>query len=236
MHSIHRRRGFTLIELLVVIAIIAILASILFPVFSKAREKARSISCTSNLKQIGSALQMYRQDYDERSPFSSNCGAGLQWQMPQFTLAPYTKNYQMFKCPSDSAVNRNFPSFPNPCPSAIPRWQSYSYNGIAPPGGGRDFGDGLHDAAITKPGEVIYLMDHTEGNGDIPEVRRLRHAAPLPKRHYPCRCQEPTASNTYQCRTFERHNGGFNSLFYDGHAKWFHVWSVPDRSWEWNAP
>ena len=66
------RRGFTLIELLVVIAIIAILAAILFPVFAKAREKARQSSCQSNLKQLGLAFAQYHQDYDETMP-------GLYW-------------------------------------------------------------------------------------------------------------------------------------------------------------
>lgn len=61
-----KRTGFTLIELLVVIAIIAILAAILFPVFARAREKARQSSCLSNQKQIGLAILMYNQDYDER--------------------------------------------------------------------------------------------------------------------------------------------------------------------------
>jgi prepilin-type N-terminal cleavage/methylation domain-containing protein/prepilin-type processing-associated H-X9-DG protein len=68
MQSHRSKRGFTLIELLVVIAIIAILAAILFPVFAQAREKARSISCLSNLKQIGLGMLMYVQDYDEKYP------------------------------------------------------------------------------------------------------------------------------------------------------------------------
>ena len=65
---LHRRRGFTLIELLVVIAIIAILAAILFPVFAQAREQARRATCLSNQKQLGHALTMYAQDYDEQLP------------------------------------------------------------------------------------------------------------------------------------------------------------------------
>src|ERR671932_810669 len=66
--SLWQRRGFTLIELLVVIAIIAILAAILYPVFAQAREKGRQISCLSNLKQIGTGLTMYVQDWDEVLP------------------------------------------------------------------------------------------------------------------------------------------------------------------------
>src|SRR6266536_2206230 len=72
--SLRRNRltGFTLIELLVVIAIIAILAAILFPVFARARESARRISCASNLKQLGVAVQMYAQDFDEVLPYGQN--------------------------------------------------------------------------------------------------------------------------------------------------------------------
>ena len=67
-----RKRGFTLIELLVVIAIIAILAAILFPVFAQAREKARQTACLSNAKQIGTAVMLYAQDYDESFPVQPN--------------------------------------------------------------------------------------------------------------------------------------------------------------------
>lgn len=62
------RKGFTLIELLVVIAIIAILAAMLFPVFSKVREKARQTMCLSNQKQIALAAAQYAQDYDGAYP------------------------------------------------------------------------------------------------------------------------------------------------------------------------
>lgn len=75
-----RKQGFTLIELLVVIAIIAILAAILFPVFARARENARKSSCQSNLKQIGTGLMMYVQDYDETFPTERNRWTGVVYQ------------------------------------------------------------------------------------------------------------------------------------------------------------
>jgi prepilin-type N-terminal cleavage/methylation domain-containing protein/prepilin-type processing-associated H-X9-DG protein len=113
-----KRNGFTLIELLVVIAIIAILAAILFPVFAQAREKARATSCLSNHKQIGTAIMMYTQDYDEVLPLCQ------VWQQPYFDAAgnsrlwtfsgllqPYVKNRGAFLCPS---IKR-----PNPDPSFL---------------------------------------------------------------------------------------------------------------------
>lgn len=96
-----RSNGFTLIELLVVIAIIAILAAILFPVFARAREKARQSSCSSNVKQIALGHMMYLQDYDERFVSCYDDGMGsanrVIWADK---LQPYVKNRQIFLCPS----------------------------------------------------------------------------------------------------------------------------------------
>jgi prepilin-type N-terminal cleavage/methylation domain-containing protein/prepilin-type processing-associated H-X9-DG protein len=98
-----KRKGFTLIELLVVIAIIAILAAILFPVFAKAREKARQTACVSNIKQMGLGLLQYIQDNDEATPLvyylPSGTGNTYHWQD---LIYPYVKNEQVFNCPSDN--------------------------------------------------------------------------------------------------------------------------------------
>jgi prepilin-type N-terminal cleavage/methylation domain-containing protein len=100
-----RKSAFTLIELLVVIAIIAILAAILFPVFARARENARKITCVSNLKQLGTAVLMYTQDYDEYLP---NNFAGKKDTMLWNDLSgsgivdPYLKNKRVWFCPSDT--------------------------------------------------------------------------------------------------------------------------------------
>ncbi len=96
------RRGFTLIELLVVIAIIAILAAILFPVFARAREKARQASCQSNEKQLALGTLMYAQDYDERLPMRwVQFADGSRYYIPEM-IYPYIKNTQLFECPSVS--------------------------------------------------------------------------------------------------------------------------------------
>jgi prepilin-type N-terminal cleavage/methylation domain-containing protein/prepilin-type processing-associated H-X9-DG protein len=134
-----RQKGFTLIELLVVIAIIAILAAILFPVFAKVREKARAISCLSNLKQIGTAVTMYTQDYDETEPSSYNkYGGETGWACQVF---PYVKSVAAFACPDDSSIgnqsvgevkslsygiNSNFGINPWPAAATVPKAISIS--------------------------------------------------------------------------------------------------------------
>lgn len=107
-----KRSGFTLIELLIVIAIISVLAAILFPVFARARENARRISCLSNLKQIGLSGMQYASDYDSALPpgMISPGGSGSPFETLTFVdlLQPYTKNLQVFVCPAAKKPLKNY--------------------------------------------------------------------------------------------------------------------------------
>jgi prepilin-type N-terminal cleavage/methylation domain-containing protein/prepilin-type processing-associated H-X9-DG protein len=160
-----QRRAFTLIELLVVIAIIAILAAILFPVFAQAREKARSISCVSNLKQLSLSVLMYSQDYDEVFP------TGLQndwWDNTWYRItAPYVKNTQVYRCPSDplGTVPAGF-TWAAPRLSYVSngymqydgaKWSVYGLMGMAQPGWMGTIS--RSQAAVTKPAETIMISE-----------------------------------------------------------------------------
>jgi prepilin-type N-terminal cleavage/methylation domain-containing protein/prepilin-type processing-associated H-X9-DG protein len=138
-----RAFGFTLIELLVVIAIIAILAAILFPVFARAREKARQASCQSNLKQAILAGLMYAQDYDEKLPsHSTNAASTEGYPMWWDLLQPYIKNQQMQQCPSgpDNAMG-------------------YGWTVMIPKPAGLSLGQ------IGKPAESIIVADNNATRG-----------------------------------------------------------------------
>jgi prepilin-type N-terminal cleavage/methylation domain-containing protein len=133
-----RRKGFTLVELLVVVAIIVILAGILYPVFAATRRAAYKATCLSNLKQVGLAVQMYAQDYDENFPTAccqtdvalGKAQPNLPTQTPYlWTLAaPYIKNPQLWRCPADTGFTL-FGGRIKFSPSAFAQTgSSYNYN------------------------------------------------------------------------------------------------------------
>ncbi|MEO6909272.1 MAG: prepilin-type N-terminal cleavage/methylation domain-containing protein, partial [Abditibacteriaceae bacterium] len=153
-------RAFTLIELLVVIAIIAILAAILFPVFARARENARSASCLSNLAQIGLADMQYKQDNDG-SFVPGLMVIGGRYTTPSRTLDPYIKNGQIWVCPSDTNPIRDpRPLMDDPYP------KSYMVNPLVHGDGQGESANGvgwpvfaLDDSLIKKPSETISFLE-----------------------------------------------------------------------------
>ena len=231
------KKGFTLIELLVVIAIIAILAAILFPVFAQAREKARASSCLSNLKQIGTALQLYTDDYDETYPIRIDGGAAWdptgQAAYPRFWLAgetqdwtvagnarwwtwmdslyPYVKNSQMYVCPSIGN-----------------KVGSYGYN---------PFMNGFHwknneavsMSELKMPSETVFIGDGLV-NTDSKLLISVLGA-------HMCGAQEWGGA----WKNGKRHNGGSNFCFGDSHAKFYKSGSGPTQgigaeNWGYSSP
>lgn len=198
------RHGFTLIELLVVIAIIAILAAILFPVFAKAREKARQTSCLSNARQWATAVVEYAQDYDEVlvPSYSARPGLSPAYSLWYMNLQPYVQNTQLQRCPSAAGP---------------------AYNGSL---GGTDMAINLHVApsysgvplaSINYPADTLIIADAdwTRSTTDYPNSNSWRVSIPYhPSYFIPA-----------------RHNGGANLVFCDGHAKWHQIALDPNSTY-----
>lgn len=197
-----QQRGFTLIELLVVIAIIAILAAILFPVFAQAREKARAISCVSNVRQLVLAMRMYAQDYDEHYPQ----GRTDDWDPTvhytwRWAIQPYLKNLGIMRCPSNQYWNQPVEGTPE-TNNNTPR--SYCTNGAS--------GDlGAADATEGEPAEIIQI---TECRYRFPQI--------VPSAQWWASFQYSWQDNpdpTNDLGPIQTHSGMSNFAFYDGHVK-----------------
>jgi len=223
------RKGFTLIELLVVIAIIAILAAILFPVFARAREKARQTSCLSNMKELGLGCLMYATDYDSCMPAGcqGGCSQGPTATSWYDTTQPYVKNWQIYTCPSGTfggsigphGLPRNdgcLAAYPNGFRSLTAEYGGYALNVGRYGCAGMDqvgWGPGSNpcktkkDNIVTSPATVGMLFETDWcrficGTWHMGGYRNP-WAGAGPQHHERC-----------------DHNDGMNICYTEGHAKW----------------
>lgn len=242
-----RKLAFTLIELLVVIAIIAILSAILFPVFARAREQARKSACLSNLKQIGIGVMMYVQDYDETYPVAY-LAVPASDQMSGYTasywfnvLQPYTKNRQVWFCPTAGRIMTS-------ATSTLQQYSGgYGYNacGTAPISSNgttlwNGFGQSVDDStgtvkctpngsavkmsAVTAPSETILITDPASNSTQYTTVYFYSGSdiSYWPQLHGgsvgPFYGNTPATTDAYL-----HPSGGGNYLFADGHVKFMPV-------------
>ena len=221
--------GFTLIELLVVIAIIAILAAILFPVFAQARAKARQVSCASNIRQMGTAVTMYAQDFDEHFPLAATLLPDFSFVNWHDLIDPYVKNKQIWDCPSSSLPLVDSMGKPVCHYGFNTYYLNVSNTGGVPinPANPNDLNNapGISLAAVTASSHTVLIAD-TIGVTNVPANHSSTYL--LPPSH--------TKDEIYWGRPEARHSEGAVAGFVDGHAKWFrpagfYSGQTPPDSW-----
>lgn len=242
------RKGFTLIELLVVIAIIAILAAILFPVFARAREKARQASCQSNLKQLALGTLMYISDYDETYPLWDRWRNASEMPLaPPAAVYPYVKNVDLYMCPSGGRVADDpaapYEGWDNYGRASEDYWfpgpasRGYAWNARLVDA--RYVGmDGLRAAEVTKPAETLLVGDSAHMAGTNSGMYAWSNVC----------CDSPTGwadstglngrypDGTPTPDSDARHNGGENLAWCDGHVKWMNTLTSYADVYTWMNP
>jgi prepilin-type N-terminal cleavage/methylation domain-containing protein/prepilin-type processing-associated H-X9-DG protein len=233
------KKAFTLIELLVVIAIIAILASILFPVFGRARENARRSSCQSNLKQLGLAFIQYTQDYDETLPVGMGGGGGVN---PPYQgigwggdINPYIKSNQIYICPSDTtgytgpggsipvsyAYNRSL-TFVNGASYPGPQGKIAAFNGISKT---VMLCEVRNCWAVVSPiAGVSYSGDgetYSPGINGVWDNQTNANGTNIEFMTGPLGNRSRASGSYIAADSLGRHLEGSNYLMADGHVKWF---------------
>jgi prepilin-type N-terminal cleavage/methylation domain-containing protein/prepilin-type processing-associated H-X9-DG protein len=219
------RRAFTLIELLVVIAIIAVLAAILFPVFAVARAKARQVACLSNTKQIGTALIMYAQDYDDTLVPNDNYPLGTLYWFDM--LQPYIKNDDVFTCPD--YAKGNYGLF-----SPQRRQSTYVVNNLYyySPSLGQLF-EHTSMAPLSSVEDTAGTVFSGDGGvKDFANVYAPQVTLPIAIHAN----DDPPTISSNQGWFVARHNGGLNTAFLDGHSKWFKVQELTKTNAAGNYP
>ena len=224
------KRAFTLIELLVVIAVISVIAAILFPVFSRAREMGRRTSCLAHERQLGMAIMQYLQDGDETYPYSYAPGDPVIWPR---RIAPYTGIAAAGTLPALS------------CPDAPESRITYSANGQVvgllgnPATDGPNFyPDVVRGAAIESPATIVLLGDGSLKNDDTREAAaEFAYPHPALRKDDTNDADDWTApwngvaiNNNKQIAW--RHSSGANFTYVDGHARWVRFGGLTDADWD----